>query len=126
MDLNLTQTNHHKLAEQPTHANNSYLIYDRYYYVLQSYNRKLEGIWSTGKFKQFISGEQVEININSYGRYAHDLIAILLHNARNDNMSNISKIHIHSIYMYQVISNLLKLINSKLFKNYTDFLKLPF
>jgi hypothetical protein len=31
MDLNLTQTNHQKLAEQSTHANNSSLIYERYY-----------------------------------------------------------------------------------------------
>jgi hypothetical protein len=35
---------------------------------------------------------------------------MFLHNARNGNKSNISKIHIHSIYIFQVISNLLKLI----------------
>jgi hypothetical protein len=59
-------------------------------------------------------------------RYTHDLSAIFLHNARNDNMNNMSKIHNHNNYIFQVISNLLKLINSKSFKIYTEFWKLPF
>jgi hypothetical protein len=36
-------------------------------------------------------------------------------------MNRISKIYIHSNYIFQVILNLLKLINSKSFENYTEF-----
>jgi hypothetical protein len=52
--------------------------------------------------------------------YTHDFSAIFLHMARNAIIDNISKIHMQITYTFQVISNLLKLINSRSFKNYSE------
>jgi hypothetical protein len=47
-------------------------------------------------------------------------VPFFLHKVRNAIIDNISKMHMQIIFTFHVISNLLKLLNSRSFKNYSE------